>query len=339
MYFKDLLRYRQTWLGVALLWIILLHCPFDFGPFSFFQSLGYGGVDICLFASGIGCFYSLSKESDVTSFMKRRVKRLAPTYIIFIVIWLAYRYAVGRFGLQMALGNLLALQNFTGLGQEFNWYISAIFLLYILAPYFKGVIDRSSSLGRFGFFAFLILCSIPFWGADTYIITVTRLPIFYLGMLFADVCKKDAKITRKHAIGLAAAFLLGAGFLVGSVVLAKPYLWSHGLYWYPFVLITPPLCVGISCVARMLERIKVTKWLVSLVSLCGDYSFEVYLVHLLLITCIPIVIDALGLAKVGYLVWMAGVVALCAGCFILRRVAGLLTDVLSRCSRKTKQET
>ena len=86
MYAKDLLRYRRVWLGIALIWVILFHCPLDFGLLSYFRAIGYGGVDICLFTSGIGCFYSLSSDSDVVGFMKRRVKKLMPTYIVFILL-------------------------------------------------------------------------------------------------------------------------------------------------------------------------------------------------------------------------------------------------------------
>ena len=92
MHFKDFLRYRQSWLGVALIWIMFFHMPFDFGLLQYPIAAGYGGVDICFFASGIGCFYSLSSNSDVLSFMKRRTQRLLPTYLIFIVFWLVFQY-------------------------------------------------------------------------------------------------------------------------------------------------------------------------------------------------------------------------------------------------------
>lgn len=326
MRFKDLLRYRQAWLGVALIWIILYHCPLDFGPLGYLKAIGYGGVDICLFASGIGCFYSLSSVSNVVEFMKRRVKRLVPTYIIFMIVWLAYQYILGNFGFQMAVGNLLALQNFTGHKHSFNWYISAIFLFYILAPYFKIIVERASSVRKIVFLVFLLVCSIPFWKADTYIITITRLPIFYIGMVFADMCKNNKQIKGREIIGMVAAFILGIGSLLSCIVFAKQYLWSYGLYWYPFILITPGLCVAISYVSMMLERTKIFKPIVSFLSLCGDYSFELYLVHILLISVISAFIEKYSLSNIRYFLWAAGIVCLFIGCFMLRR----LTQGLSR---------
>lgn len=323
MYYKDLLRYRNVWLGVALLWVILFHLPdpFNLGKLNFIKSFGYGGVDICLFASGIGCFYSLSSDSDILRFMKRRLKRLVPTYIIFIVVWLLYKYFIGQFNLQMALGNFLAVQNFTRKGNDFNWYISAILLFYILAPYFKSIAERASNVKKFLFLVFLLVFSIPFWNSNTYIITVTRLPVFYMGMLFADICKKDLKIRLSHIIGLAAACIIGWLSLFLFSKFFSDYLWGYGLYWYPFIFITPPLCIAISCVFMIIEKCRFTKPISDFLSLCGDYSFELYLIHIPLVSLIPRVIDHFNLIKAGYAVWLAGGIVLLIGCFVIRRLA------------------
>lgn len=331
MYYKDLLRYRKVWLGVALIWIILFHLPFDFGPAKFLTSLGYGGVDICLFASGIGCFYSLSSDSNVLSFMKRRLKRLVPTYLVFIFVWLIYRFLTGAFGIQMAIGNILALQNFTGRGNEFNWYISAIFLLYILAPYFKMIVGGESPLRKVLFLIFLLACTIPFWNANTYIITITRLPIFYLGMIFAQWCKEEKKISSGTIIGFLVSFGLGFISILAFKKFASAYLWSYGLYWYPFILITPPLCFAVSGISMLLEKTKWTRPIVSFLSLCGDYSFEIYLVHILLIECIPILIYVFELSQISWLIWILGGVLLFVGCFMLRLFTTFPNRLLDKC--------
>ena len=338
MFFKDLLRYRSVWLGVALIWIVLFHLPFSVGPFDYIKSFGYGGVDICIFASGIGCFYSLSSESDILSFMKRRLKRIAPTYIVFIGIWLVYQYIFGDFGFQMVIGNILAIQNFTGHGKDFNWYISALFLLYILAPYFKNIVVQASAVRKMAFLLFLFVCSIPFWKAETYIITITRLPIFYIGMIFADMCKKEKQISGRYIIGMIVAFILGVGSLITCFILIPQCLWSYGLYWYPFILITPPLCVAISCIAIVFEKVRITRLIMSFLSLCGKYSFEIYLIHILLISCVHSLIDIFDLSKMSYLVWIAGGGALFVGCFVLRRFVMCLSNLFSKYRKTFKQK-
>lgn len=322
---KDFLRHRQVWLGIALIWVMLFHCPLDFGPFSYLTAIGYGGVDICLFASGIGCYYSLSSDPDIMRFMKRRIKRLAPTYLIFILLWLVLQCIIGNFNFQMAVGNILALQNFTGHDHAFNWYISAIFLLYLLAPYFKSIAEQATPVRKILFLIFLLICSIPFWKADTYIITVTRLPIFYIGMIFADHCRKNYRIGKKEAVILAIAFIAGVAILLSSYFFATPYLWSYGLYWYPFILITPPLCLGISYISMLLEKAKFTKPIVRVLSVCGNYSFEIYLVHIPLFSILSALIKRFDLSNFAYFIWVGAIALVAIGCYVLKYLTALLT--------------
>lgn len=329
MYYKDLLRHRQVWLGVALLWVILYHFPVNFDLLHL-RGMGYGGVDICLFASGIGCFFSLSSKPDILGFMKRRLNRLLPTYWIFIIVWLVYQYTCGNFGWQMALGNLLAIQNFTGYDHAFNWYIGAIFLFYLLAPYFKAVAEQAKPLAKIAFLVFLLMISIPFWKTESDIITITRLPIFYIGMLFADLCKKNRKIRKIEIIGLAAASLLGLAALFLSFHFVPQRMWGYGLFWYPFILITPPLCLAISYIAGILEKRKLTKPIVAFASLCGDYSFELYLVHIPLLEILTACVYRFSHSNIRYLVWVIGIASIPVGCFVLRRLTMLWNRIQSK---------
>lgn len=320
MYYKDLLRYRNAWMGIALIWVILFHTqiPFADRTLDVLRQTGYGGVDLCLFASGLGCFYSLSSDGDIGRFMTRRVKRIMPMYLLFMVFWLWYQHTLGKLGFQMAVGNLLAVQNFTGLGDAFNWYISALWLLYLLAPYFKTVIDRGSAWKKLLFFLLLLSFSIPFWSSNTLIITVTRLPIFYMGMLAADICRKERKLKVWHILPAAALLVLGAWLLVTALNDYGEYLWSHGLHWYPFILITPPACMFISLLMWGLEKTVVLKPVAWLFDLMGNYSLEMYLVHIPLIAILTDYITQNGLQDEQWKVWAAGCGLLAVGCGVLR---------------------
>jgi peptidoglycan/LPS O-acetylase OafA/YrhL len=313
-------------LGIALLWIVLYHLPINWGPLQYPRAIGYGGVDICFFASGIGCFYSLSSDSNVFAFMKRRTKRLVPTYLIFIAMWLFYQYVCGNLDCQMAIGNIFALQYLAGKGNYFNWYITAIFLFYLLAPYFKAIAEQKNTVHKIAFLTFLLMCSIPFWNT-AYIVMITRFPIFYLGMLFANMCKKDTIIDKKKIITLAISFIFGLGSLLLVFLFAYQYLWSYGLYWYPFILITPPLCLAISYICMILEKSKATTKIVGFFSLCGDYSFELYLVHMLMFAIIPSVISWFNNSTIGYAVWVIGLACIPIGCYFLRCLSTLLIRI------------
>ena len=324
MRFKDLLRFRPVWLGVAMLWILFYHMPIDLtGPADFIRELGYAGVDICLFASGIGCFFSLASDADIGRFMKRRMKRLAPAYLIYLIFWLAYQIPLGQFGLRMALGNILGIQYFAQQDNAFNWYISAILLFYLLAPYMKTIIDRSSTRGQIIALGVLILGTVPFWNCHAFLIIVARLPLFFIGMLCGKLCQTDKKISPVHLILATAAFLMGAVALVASYLWFPQYLWSKALYWYPFILMTPPLCIAISYLAALLEKTKFTKPIVSFLSICGDYSFELYLMHIMVITLLSILVAKYDLYRYSYPIWAAGGVALALGCYLLRLASKL----------------
>lgn len=281
--YKNLIRWRNLWLGVAMLWIIFAHSglKIDSQFLNYLKNWGYGGVDICLFASGLGCYFSLNKDPDTLRFLKRRLLRLAPTYIPFMLVWCVYRRLThGPYPLTAVAGNLLGIQDLTGLGNSFNWYISAILLFYLLAPLFKDLADRLSPTKQALFLGVLLLISVPFWRADGYIITLTRLPIFYCGMLLARWCREEKVLTAKPLLACLLAMVLGFGLLHYCYNHFESILWSHGLHWYPFLLITPGLCITLSLVAGATEKLRFSPLLTKPLEAIGKCSFELYLVHI-----------------------------------------------------------
>ena len=319
MHYKDILRHRQSWLGFATLLVLLFHLPIKVRCLWYLQTFGYGGVDICLFASGLGCYYSLCANGDVGAFFKRRIKRIAPACVLTIGFWLVFRFVMGQIDLSMAVGNLLGLQSFTGRGLEFNWYISAIFLFYLLAPYLKLGAERSSPVGKVLLLVFLLVCIVPFWKNNGYMIIVTRLPIFYAGMLLGDLSKRNVRLKWSHGIFMLAAFVVGIVALLFCYRQLTDYLWSYGLFWLPFLLIVPPLCVGLSVLLSALERKKLTRPLLSFLNLVGAYSLELYLMQVLWVVMTPALINKFHLHAYTDPVWGAGVVAVVFGSFVLRR--------------------
>ena len=80
---KILSEYRIAIFGFAALWIFMrhtIHCG-DFTyiqPMYWFFQFGDAGVDIFLFLSGYGLTLSLEKSKSITTFYKKRFRRLAP---------------------------------------------------------------------------------------------------------------------------------------------------------------------------------------------------------------------------------------------------------------------
>lgn len=285
--FHDLYKFRSVWMGLAILWIIYYHFPHDFitNPLLLkLQLYGYAGVDMFLFASGIGCYYSLSKDNNPLGFMKRRLKRILPSYWFFLIMWSVLKLVLNQVDFKVILGNFLGVQYFSSAGIAFNWYIGLLFVFYILAPVlFELVKNAATSLKYVMLTVLMILFTVPFIGDQGLLIAFSRLPIFFIGMCFGK-----AGVSRENVSTKGAAFITAAG-IFGAVVLYivdryfYSYIWKTGLAWYVFMFIAPFLCLLISCVSDFVSKVKPGKAILSVLEFFGKYSFELFMAHLYVI--------------------------------------------------------
>ena len=76
--------FRSELMGFAILWIMAFH--FDFMQIPILPNItqyGYAGVEIFMFVSGFGIFYSLSeKGNNLFNFYKKRIMRIFPAYYL-----------------------------------------------------------------------------------------------------------------------------------------------------------------------------------------------------------------------------------------------------------------
>ena len=66
---------------------------FAYPPCEFLQvlkSCGAGGVDIFVFASGLGCYHSLKKDPDTLIFIKKRLIKIVPAYYLCVTPWVIF---------------------------------------------------------------------------------------------------------------------------------------------------------------------------------------------------------------------------------------------------------
>ena len=282
-------RHRSVWMGIAMLWIVFFHSGIAFtNPvLASIQQFGYGGVDLFMFASGLGAYYSYTKTHDPVAFLARRLARLAPVYLPFIAVWFIYRYLIwGSYTLpfRAITGNIFALEALIDMDFTFNWYVSFLLIIYILAPLFCGIVERIDSLRAFLLFiAVLLLISVSF-SLNRMLIIVSRLPVFAAGMYYAKLSKDpQKKLTGRCALLLAAMILVGFALLVWFYQQYGLYLSSYGLHWYPFLLIAPGMCILISAFAEAVCRFAVARGVLCILRTVGGYTFEIYLLHILLL--------------------------------------------------------
>ena len=129
--YKKILAYRSHLMGIAIWWVVFSHMKLRFAGkgISFIQTIGYGGVDIFFFLSGIGMYYSL-KKSSVETFYQKRIRRIIPAYLPIVgIVFLLYNYwkrAEISFStflnwMKQMTGNLFMTGWINGIEGEVNW--------------------------------------------------------------------------------------------------------------------------------------------------------------------------------------------------------------------------
>lgn len=326
--YENLFSFRSVWMGVAILWVALYHSGCNLSFLSDIKYAGYGGVDIFFFASGVGCYYSLQKQPDILSFLKKRIKRILPAYYIILLIWLLlnlYIFQVSISPLEI-VGNVLCTGAFSSLENQFNWYISSVWLSYLLAPYLVSFTKRSTRLQHTILFLILVLVSVTFclstWND---MLTMTRLPTFYLGILFADAAQRTTHLSSSHMI---IWFLLS---IIGGLVFFyfknhdPALLTTWGMFWYPFILFTPGLCILISCICQLLQR--AFPWPAILLSKIGSCSFEIYLLHITIFGILTFLAES-NLYQPNNTCWFLTIMLCCVLAIPFRKIVSKLVNYI-----------
>ena len=103
----------------------------------------------------------------------------------------------------------------------------------------------------------------------------SRLPLLFLGICFADYGARHEEIPARLAAVLIALSCLGWGLLVYIVkCVPDDRIWAYGLYWFPFILIAPRLCIVLSLLAACLD--KVAPQIIRGCTFLGGCTLEIY---------------------------------------------------------------
>ena len=275
---QQLLRtYRNEIKGVAILWVVFFHAQLGLsGAVYDVQKIGYGGVDMFFFLSGFGLYYSLKRDADLGKYALRRAQRLLPSYLPFCLVWLAVMIPLTRPGMaamiRMVTGNLFMIGSFSGAPVVINWYVSALVISLVLAPFFYATFAKAKNvlLSAVALIGGCFLAGLAMIGHDLYA-TVSRLPVFALGMA---VGAWKAERPAKKAVLAAGALALPIGLAVLLICFQRfpELLNDYAMYWHPFFLIAPALCIWLSQMFSLLP----SKGLAP-VRLLGEASFEIFL--------------------------------------------------------------
>ena len=277
---KWVSSYRGELKGIAILWVVFFHALIpSTGLLSHIQKIGYGGVDIFFFLTGYGLYYSLEKNGSIRSYLGRRMRRILPAYLPFILCWMLVMFPQYQLStvqaIRSGMGNLLLLGYWFTVPKTFNWYISGLTLFLLLAPLFYSILSGSRKPVKTLFLLLCVSVGLGFCcvGLDQYM-AVSRLPVFLLGMAFAMPGQPFIASSGVRRGLCLASFGTGLFILLLCFARYPELLLTYGMYWHPFVLITPPLCIGLAWLFHKGERF--SSIFVPL-RLFGEASFEIYL--------------------------------------------------------------
>ena len=285
MRFEKLFARRKLLMGAAIVMVFLYHSKglWPESPVKTVASFFYGAVDIFFFASGVGCWFSYTDRRSTADWFRRRARRILPVYLPFILVWLLLMARRGQWSILMTAGNLLSVQWLIDPDTAFNWYVTGLWLSYLLTPLLARLAAWAKGPARGALVTGALLAlSVTCWGHHSLIIIAARLPIFFIGLWFAAESRRREALTRWETVLSLALIPVGVALLWRWAGRYPDLLWDRALYWYPFLLIVPGGVILAASLADALDCSAVGRAATGAFAWLGGCTFEIYLVHLAL---------------------------------------------------------
>lgn len=288
--YHILSKYRTPLMGIAMINIICMHyfedltIYFSAGPAytigrSVLDIISTFGVEIFLFLSGIGLYYSWHKRHELIPFYKKRFSRvLFPYLIIGCMFFTIYCFNKGFDLLRFVKG--LFFITFFERGFHTFWYVLCILICYLMFPLLNHWINDSKHELRSLIFLTsicvtlntILACVNPKLFDDIEIL-ITRLPIFMIGVYFGKLVYKKQAISKKALCFYSLCFITAIILRTIKTTSALPY-W--GIYQrYIAALLSLPIMLIFSIV---LEFISTN--VMNILNFFGKHSLEIFLFHM-----------------------------------------------------------
>ena len=293
----DLSRYRGELMGIAMLVVMLFHVGGNRHETIWLcmGRCGNVGVDMFLFLSGIGLWYSLSSRPSsregspvslpwggvrgrLSTFYRRRLLRIYPAWLLLSSLYYVPLYVEGKFTLWQTIGNvLIGWRLWSGFVDEF-WFIPMILAFYLLAPFYIMLIRKYSMWRWLPVLAMVFCVLLQYWkplnGALGHLeILFSRVPIFLLGINAGQWVKEERQL-EPHAFWLLLlVFVLSFGVCINfeNGLRGRFPLFMERMVYIPLtVSALLLLCKALAYLPQ---------WGLKGLAFVGTVSLELYLVH------------------------------------------------------------
>lgn len=296
---------RNVIFGLATLWIGLFHSnyltlelytknQFLIDVFKNFRGSGNIGVDMFLFLSGVGLFFSFSKDSRVGSFWKKRLMRVVPSAFLIAVVYFSLRYVHGRESGLLAYFSRISFTYFFIKGERVFWFISLILALYIVFPIFYKIIDKFRLWGMLGTVAVIValtfLCRAVAPGHYAiWEVALCRVPSFVIGIWAGKFVKEKKEININWLWGFLALFLVFMTLVLNYTPIIKALVPGYNkdmesmyifFYRYCGSVAGISLVVLLSWICTSIRHAGRGNVLRNFFEFVGMYSMEYYMIYL-----------------------------------------------------------
>ena len=272
---KNISNSRPFLFGIATLMILFFHSTIEisntenifFKIIAFIKKCGNTGVDIFLFLSAIGLYFSMSKESNVKKFYFKRIVRILPALLFVNLLWFAYKDTTGIKNYFLEVTGLAIFVN----GSRTCWYFTLLILLYFIYP-FLYKLEKKWGTKVYIFAIILIIAMNYFISIKSpllfkYIeIALRRIPVFLIGCIFSKYIYNGIEINKKYLIFIF-LIMIGCIYIFYNI---KAISIGNQIWRYVGGILAVSLVFIISYLYQYIKNVKLIEWI-------GIYSMETYL--------------------------------------------------------------
>ena len=277
----NISRYRGELMGIAMIFIFLFHVALPRSDMFFgLRRVGNIGVDMFLFLSGVGLWFSWMKHPSLKHFFKRRYLRVYPAwFIISCLYYIPHFHGGGVRAWVDLIGDITINWDFWLHDELKFWYIPAMMMLYMFAPPYMQLIRRHP-VYRWLPVVMILWCILvqyvsPIHNAVGHIeIFWSRLPIFFIGINMGEAVRRKDKM---DGASIWMILIVFAMTLSASIFLEQE-LHGHFPIYVERMLYIPLTITTILLLNRVFRR--TPKWFNTIFKFVGALSLECYLIHI-----------------------------------------------------------
>lgn len=284
-------KYRPVLMGVAILLILFCHLQnvqnahdLPHTRLAGLLQIGTVGVDIFLLLSGVGLYYSYTKNPmPYRSFELKRLRRILPYYLILAgATYLIDDVFIRHLGFGKFFRDLFFVSWFLD-GSTRYWYVLAIIVFYLLFPALCPLVR-----GKNRSFFPILLIGLVWWSVTEILcqtvdaitpfrIALERLPIFLFGV-YAGKLSMEKREVKKAAL----IVFVVLGFLL--LILQKrvlPSAWRWNLHYPIRAALSVSVVASVILIMELLEKRapRISRSCACVLAWFGGLTYELYLLH------------------------------------------------------------